>query len=639
MSLIPLPRKITTHPGKFSIGHDTAIVLDLKQDDIDFETAKLLQKEVGRIIAITLPIKKGWKADCSANNNCICFQYDKSNREPESYRLLVSEHKITVYANSHRGFLYAVGTLIQLCKISNGEIDCVEIEDAPSYVNRGYLLDVSRGRVPTMESLKALVDKLALYKINQLQLYVENSFRLDGFQEIWSQTDPFTPEEILELDYYCNVRGIELVPCIATFGHLYNLLRSESFGQYREVERRADEIFTWYNRMIYHTINVTDPGSLKLITGILDQYTALFRSNKVNICCDETFELGKGKSASHAEKMTEGELYLSYVNKLVTYLQREGKEVMIWGDVLQKNQEMISELNPKVTCLNWHYDYGVNEEIVRIYAEHGLNQYVCPSVSGYSRLVNAYDLSFSNIREMSELGKKYEADGFLNTDWGDSGNINMPSLAVPCMIYGAAKGWNVEDNRNFDEVDKIISRIEYDDQDQTLVGLLRDLSHQDIITFNDFVFFRDFKVLNQIYESLGGFMHEKSKESIMDAKEIDLKAAVARCEEIITTLKKNDSTSHTRSRHAMVEHYLAARGVAIMQELALVIKKFEYGQDVHPLTTPDELAGKLEYWLMDYCAAWRAVSRESELFRIKEFVWQICTILRKYHGMDGANPT
>jgi hypothetical protein len=64
----------------------------------------------------------------------------------------------------------------------------------------------------------------------------------------------------------------------------------------------------------------------------------------------------------------------------------------------------------------------------------------------------------------------------------------------------------------------------------------------------------------------------------------------------------------------------------------LVLKKFEYGQEVTPLTTPDELAGKLEYWLMDYCAAWRVASRESELYRIKEFIWQICTILRKHHG-------
>jgi hypothetical protein len=81
----------------------------------------------------------------------------------------------------------------------------------------------------------------------------------------------------------------------------------------------------------------------------------------------------------------------------------------------------------------------------------------------------------------------------------------------------------------------------------------------------------------------------------------------------------------------MMEYYLSARGVALMQQLTLVIKQREYGQNVHPLDTPHEMASKLESWLMDYCNDWRAVSRESELFRIKEFVWQICFILRKYN--------
>ena len=486
------------------------------------------------------------------------------------------------------------------------------------------------GRVPTMESLKDLVDRLSLYKINQLQLYMENCLRLDGFEEIWSQTDPLTPEEILELDCYCNIRGIELVPCIASFGHLYDLLRSESFGKYREMDTGLGEAFTWYNRMRHHIINVSDPESFTLITGILDQYVPLFRSDKINICCDETFDLGKGKSASMATGMGYGEMYLYYVNRLVEYLQTKGKNVMIWGDIVQSHHEQMGKLNSKVTCLNWYYNYGAKEEIVKIFSDKGLKQYVCPSVSGYSRLVNAYDMSFTNIREMAKLGNQYHSEGFLNTDWGDCGHINMPALAIPCMIYGAAQGWNVEDDRDFDTIDKIISLVEYGDRGKNLVGLLRELSRQDIITFNDLAFFRDYKVYNQTYQDAGISLYEKAKNEMMLVSENKLKAAVSRCAEIINCLKQNDSGSYVYLQEEMLEYYLAARGVALMQELTLVIKEREYGQDVHPLDTPYELASKLEYWLMDYCIEWRTVSRESELYRIKEFVWQICSILRKY---------
>jgi hypothetical protein len=79
----------------------------------------------------------------------------------------------------------------------------------------------------------------------------------------------------------------------------------------------------------------------------------------------------------------------------------------------------------------------------------------------------------------------------------------------------------------------------------------------------------------------------------------------------------------------MNEYYLAARGVALMQEVALILKQNEYSQDIDILDPPFQLASKLEDWLMDYCVDWRAVSRESELHRIKEFIWQICAILRK----------
>ncbi|SPF36399.1 glycosyl hydrolase family 20 protein: beta-hexosaminidase or lacto-N-biosidase or beta-1,6-N-acetylglucosaminidase or beta-6-SO3-N-acetylglucosaminidase [Candidatus Desulfosporosinus infrequens] len=632
MYLIPLPSKIIAQDGLFLIDHNTAIVLDAAQDDNDLETAKLLQQEIKKVIAITLPIKKVLRSAGNLIVNCIYFEYDNMDIGKEAYRLTVRPDKIAIIACSNRGFLYGAATLIQLCKITRGEIGCVDIDDEPSYANRGYMLDVSRGRVPTMDSLKALIDRLALYKINQLQLYMENCLRLDGFEEIWSQTDPFTPEEILELDCYCNIRGVELVPCVATFGHLYDLLRSESFGKYREMDTGHGETFTWYNRMRYHILNVADPESFTLIKGILDQYLPLFRSNKINICCDETFDLGKGKSACLAQEMDYGEMYLFYVNQLVGYLQSKGKEVMIWGDIVKCHPEHLAKLNAQVTCLNWYYDYGANEETVKIFSDKGLKQYVCPSVSGYSRLVNAYDMSFINIREMAKLGNQYHADGFLNTDWGDCGHINMPALAIPGMIYGAAQGWNVVDDRDFSTIDQAVSLVEYEDPGKNLVGLLRELSHQDIITFNDLAFFRDYKVYNQTYNDCGISLYEKAKAEMMQVSEDQLKTAVTKCAEIFNCLKQNNMGSYADRQEEMLEYYLAARGVALMQELTLNIKVHEYGQKVHALDAPHELAGKLEYWLMDYCTSWRTSSRESELYRIKEFIGQICSILRKYEA-------
>ena len=55
---------------------------------------------------------------------------------------------------------------------------------------RGLMLDVSRGKVPTLATLLALVDGLAAHKYNQLQLYIEHTFDFPSHPDIGAGTDP-----------------------------------------------------------------------------------------------------------------------------------------------------------------------------------------------------------------------------------------------------------------------------------------------------------------------------------------------------------------------------------------------------------------------------------------------------------------
>jgi hypothetical protein len=72
MYLIPLPRQITAQDGLFLIDHNT----DVTQDDNDLETAKLLQQEIKKVIAITLPIKK---VQQSAGNLTVNWRENMKN--------------------------------------------------------------------------------------------------------------------------------------------------------------------------------------------------------------------------------------------------------------------------------------------------------------------------------------------------------------------------------------------------------------------------------------------------------------------------------------------------------------------------------------------------------------------------------
>ena len=97
------------------------------------------------------------------------------------------------------------------------------------------MLDISRDKVPTMETLYALVDLLAGWKINQLQLYTEHTFAYRQHPEVWAEASPLTGQEILGLDAYCRKRFVELVPNQNSFGHMHRWLKHARYAPLAEV--------------------------------------------------------------------------------------------------------------------------------------------------------------------------------------------------------------------------------------------------------------------------------------------------------------------------------------------------------------------------------------------------------------------
>ena len=85
----------------------------------------------------------------------------------------------------------------------------------------------------------ALVERLASWKINQVQLYLEHTFAYHAHRVVWEHASPFTGEEILALDAFCRERFIELVPNQNSFGHFERWLR---FPEYRHLAECPDKV-------------------------------------------------------------------------------------------------------------------------------------------------------------------------------------------------------------------------------------------------------------------------------------------------------------------------------------------------------------------------------------------------------------
>ena len=320
MHLIPRPKSVINHEGEFFIERDTEIILSSELSFEDLNLAIMTQKEIEKVLDFKLNINKLFM-DKKYSNSIILREFKFENEE--EYKIEIKENQVIIEGFG-AGLFYGCQSFRQLVREFGACIPNLTIEDSPYFKYRGFYHDVTRGMIPTLDTLKSLVDKAAFYKINQLQLYIEHTFAFKGMSEVWMDKDPLTAEEILILDKYCKERHVELVPSLSTFGHLYEALRSKSFRELCELEI-GDEEYSFVDRMAHHTLDVTNPKSLGFVESMLLEFIPLFRSDKFNICCDETFDLGKGKSKKQADKIGEGMLYVDFLNKVVSIVKKYDK--------------------------------------------------------------------------------------------------------------------------------------------------------------------------------------------------------------------------------------------------------------------------------------------------------------------------
>ena len=477
MYILPKPKKLAETKGEFLAESGLRIVAESEELKITTGWALpvILKNEWMNFAGIEAEITAGVAKKGDVSLRLV-------NALPaQSYVLSITEDKIEIIGRDRAGVGYGIQTLCQIIRNKGALLPALHIEDKPDIAARGFYMDQARGRSFKLETIKRQIDLLSRYKINQYQLYIEQSFAFRGFSEMWREDSVLTPEEIMELDKYCKDRDIDFVPSLASFGHLYELLRTKSYEDICEFENAAGKPFSFWEKMQHHTVNVADERSFEVVKRMLDEYLPLFSSKLVNICADETFDLGKGRSKELAEKIGTDRMYLEFLKKLCEYIVAKGKVPMFWGDIICKFPEFIKELPKETICMAWGYMAEQKDDICKPIAEVGANLYLCPGVCGWNTLINRIDTAYSNIKTLSGYARKYNAIGLLNTEWGDFGHINNPSFAVPGIIYGGVFTWNLdaysgEAAIGKEELNKAISKIEYGDCTETYLELLEKAS-------------------------------------------------------------------------------------------------------------------------------------------------------------------
>ncbi|MDD2387053.1 MAG: family 20 glycosylhydrolase [Bacteroidales bacterium] len=359
------------------------------------------------------------------------------------YRLKIDENKISILAYDEAALFTAWQTLKQILAYSISEkiiIPCLMINDFPDFERRGFMLDISRDKVPTIETLYQIVDFLANWKINEFQLYTEHTFAYKNHQIVWENSSPMTAEEMQKLDEYCKKKYIDLVPNQNSFGHMENWLKHDDYLELAECPTTCQTIWGPSKK---HSLDPTNPKSFELMQELYCELLPNFSSEFFNIGCDETMELGLGRSSETCRKFGKGRVYLDYLVKLNKAVNENGKTAQFWGDIIVNHPELIPELPKNMIPMVWGYDANFNAgKNLQKFKDAGFDFYVCPGTSSWNSLIGRNDNGFENLRNAAIKGKDYSAKGYLNTCWGDYGHWQPLSVSMPAIMLGAAYSWN-----------------------------------------------------------------------------------------------------------------------------------------------------------------------------------------------------
>ena len=371
----------------------------------------------------------------AANSDDIVYLRDDT-LGAEAYRIDIGDGVRVTFA-ADTGRFYALTTLFQLTKQYRTELPCGNVADEPDFARRGYMLDISRGRMPKVGTIKRLIDRLALLKYNELQLYMESfCFKYSAYPAYTESIDCLTPEDIRELERYCKAYHIDLVPNQNSLGHMGTWLAEPAFHSLGIGDETTST----------DTLNPLLPETAGFLDGLYGSLLPHFSSRYVNVGLDESWGLGRFQTAAYCKEHGVGTLYRKHLDTVKALVQdKYGKKMMYWADAVGDYRIPPETLPKDAIALEWGYDAIQFEKMTAHcigYAAHGVPFYVCPSCNTHCSLTGRTDVMLNNIRTAAELGKKYGAVGFLLTDWGDNGHPQFPVWSYVPIALGGEYAWN-----------------------------------------------------------------------------------------------------------------------------------------------------------------------------------------------------
>lgn len=450
--IYPRPKKVQIREGKLRL--DTKIVFFEKEMENVFNELKSFTN-----------FKLGNKEESN-----IVFLF--KNLPEQAYELEISDSQIAVYASAEVGFYYAIKTLKQLISL---EMQCCYIYDEPDLKVRGFMFDISRNKVPKLETVKHILDIMSDLKMNHFELYVEGfSFEYKSFAQYLTENSYITVEEYQEIEKYANSKYIDFVPNQNGFGHMAQWLELDEF---KDLAEAPEGIFLWGTHRQPSTLNPRDERSFALLQKMYQDMLPLSNSKYFNMNFDEPFELGKGKSKEAVEKYGLANVYLDYALKAYEEIKKYQKTPLIWGDVLINHDDVLDRIPKDMIFVDWGYDanYPFARNLLKL-KNAGIKFMAAPGTSSWcSFLGRTYD-ALATITSSCIYTKLYGGEGILLTNWGDFGHLQSLPIMYPSLVYAGLLSYRCEPG-TYHHLKHYLNRYIFKDDTGIMGDLMLDLGN------------------------------------------------------------------------------------------------------------------------------------------------------------------
>lgn len=331
----------------------------------------------------------------------------------------------------------------------------------------GFMIDLSRCAVMKIDTVKDVIERMALMGLNMLMLYTEDTYEIEKYPYFGYMRGAYTVEELKELDAYALKFGVELVPCIQTLAHLGAPLRWREFGDIKDTST---------------VLLVGEEKTYEFIEEMLKTCRSIFTTDRIHIGMDEAFDIGTGRFFGRNGFVPSAEIMNEHLKRVSEIVDKYNYKPMVWSDMFftscnnekyyyipetQFPDEFKNNIPENLEMVYWDYEGDHEERYDGMITAHKRLEHdivFAGAVWSWNRLAPNFQKTFMASRAALTSCRKHGVNTAFMTIWGNGGTQtnfyeNLPAIQLWAELtyngevsdellaerFNACTGYNLDD--------------------------------------------------------------------------------------------------------------------------------------------------------------------------------------------------